>query len=166
MRVAQMFLLFSYNSFFFVYRHSDIERSYSNWSSTRHVNLVGACGPLRDTKSLWHSAAWFETFTERNCWAYDGCAWKVSGWTEAGFPLVVFRGRGGEYCWNRRSSNFSFRKKFVIVLPCCLLVENNTFSEMCIFKSLTSYTDDGCYETCYVLITIKSKTMQSLCWLF
>jgi len=28
---------------------------------------------------IWYWAAQFETFTKRNCWAYDGCAGKVSG---------------------------------------------------------------------------------------
>ena len=37
--------------------------------------------------------------------------------------------------------NFSFRNKFIILLPCGLLVDNNTFSKMCVFKSLTGYTD-------------------------
>jgi len=39
---------------------------------------------------------------------------------------------------------------------------------MCIFKSLTGYTDDGGYENrnVYVLIIIKSKAMKRLCWLF
>ena len=45
MRVTQIFLLFFRNSFFFVYRHSDLEGSYSNGTKTRHVNLVVACGP-------------------------------------------------------------------------------------------------------------------------
>ena len=39
--------------------------------------------------------------------------------------------------------NFSFRNKFIILLLCGLLVDNNTFSKMCIFKSLTGYTDYG-----------------------
>jgi len=82
--------------------------------------------------------------------------------------LVLFQGWGVKYCWNRWSSNFSFRNKFVIVLPRCLLVDNNTFSEMCVFKSLAGYIDDGCYENrkAYVLITVKWKVMQRLCWLF
>jgi hypothetical protein len=36
-------LLFFRNSFFSVYRHSDLEGSCSNGTKTRHVNLV-ACG--------------------------------------------------------------------------------------------------------------------------
>ena len=44
MRVTQIFLLFFHNSFFFVYRHSDLEGSCSNGTKTRHVNLV-AYGP-------------------------------------------------------------------------------------------------------------------------
>jgi len=45
MQVVQIFLLFFHNSFFFVYRHSDLEGSCSNGTKTRHVNLVVACGP-------------------------------------------------------------------------------------------------------------------------
>jgi len=44
MRVTQLFLLFIRNSFFFVYRHSDLEGSCSNGTKTMHVNLVVACG--------------------------------------------------------------------------------------------------------------------------
>jgi len=32
----------------------------------------------------------FETFTERNCWAYDACAGEV--WSEGGFTLALFQG--------------------------------------------------------------------------
>ena len=45
MRVKQIFLLFFRNSFFFVYRHSDLEGSCSNGTKTRHVHLVVAGGP-------------------------------------------------------------------------------------------------------------------------
>jgi len=44
MQVTQIFLLFCRISFFFVYRHSDLEGLCSNGTTTRHVNLV-ACGP-------------------------------------------------------------------------------------------------------------------------
>jgi hypothetical protein len=40
--------------------------------------------------------------------------------------------------------NFSFQNKF-INLPCGRLVDNNTFSKMCVFQSLTGYTDYGGY---------------------
>ena len=43
MRVMQIFLLFFLNSFFFVYRHSDLEGSCSNGTKTTDVNLVVAC---------------------------------------------------------------------------------------------------------------------------
>jgi len=42
--------------------------------------------------------------------------------------------------------NFNFRYKFIILHPCGLLVDNNTFSKICVFKSLTGYTDYGGYE--------------------
>jgi len=45
MQVTQIFLLFFRNSFFFVYRHSDLEGLCLNGTKTRHVNLVVACGP-------------------------------------------------------------------------------------------------------------------------
>jgi len=45
MRVTQIFLFFFRNSYFFVYRHSDLEDLHSNGTKTRHVNLVIACGP-------------------------------------------------------------------------------------------------------------------------
>jgi len=60
--------------------------------------------------------------------------------------------------------NFSFRNKFTI-LPCGCLVDNNTFSKMCVFKSLTGFTDYGGYENqnAHFLIIMKSKAMKSLC---
>jgi len=51
MLVMQIFLLFFRNSFFYVYRHSDVESSSSNGTKTRHVNLVVACGPERVKRS-------------------------------------------------------------------------------------------------------------------
>ena len=52
---------------------------------------------------------------------------------------------GSEELLEQVQLNFSFRNKFTILHPCGLLVDNNTFSKMCIFKSLTSYTDCGGY---------------------
>jgi len=66
---------------------------------------------LVGSSRLWdhHWAAQFETFTGRNCWAYGGCAWKVSG------PRVIlflswFRGMVGgvKSFWNTRSSILIF----------------------------------------------------------
>ena len=42
--------------------------------------------------------------------------------------------RGLKCCWNNCNSNFSFPNEFIIVLPCGLLVANNTFLKLCIFK--------------------------------
>ena len=100
---------------------------------------------------------------------YDGCALEVSG-----LRVVLlssgFRGgvRGVKHCWNGCSSNFCFQNEFIIVLPCGLLVDNNTFIKTRVFKSLTGYIDVGDYENrnAYVLITIKSEAMRRLCWLF
>jgi hypothetical protein len=138
MRVMQIFLLFFRNSFFFVYRHYDLEVSCSNGSKTRHGEshccLLAIAG-----HEIWPWAGRFETFTERNCWAYDVCAGEV--WTEGGFTLALFQGwgMGSEVLLEQVQLNFRFQNKFII-LPCGLLVDNNTFSKMCVFKSLT-----GCY---------------------
>jgi len=55
-------------------------------------------------------------------------------------------GVGSEVLLERVQLNFSFRNKFITLLSCGLLVDNNTFSKMCVFKSLTGYTDYGGYE--------------------
>ena len=52
---------------------------------------------------------------------------------------------GSEVLLEQFQLNFSFRNKFIILHPCGLLVENKTFSKMCIFKSFTGYTDYGGY---------------------
>ena len=64
-----------------------------------------------------------------------GCAGEV--WTEGDFTLALFQGGVGvvKNCWNRRSSYFSFRKKFIIVFPFGVLVDNNKFLKMCVLKS-------------------------------
>jgi hypothetical protein len=64
---------------------------------------------------------------------------------EGGFSLVLFqrRGVGSEVLLEQVQINFSFRNKFIILLPCGLRVDNNTFSKMCIFRSLTGYTVYG-----------------------
>ena len=87
-------------------------------------------------------------------------------WAEGCFTLAFFLGWGvgSEVLLEKVQLNFSFRNKFIIVLPCGILVEYNTFLKMCTFKSLTRYTDDDGYENrnAYVLIIIKSKAMNSL----
>ena len=52
---------------------------------------------------------------------------------------------GSEVLLEQVQLNLSFRNQFII-LPCGLLVDNNTFLKMCVFKSLTGYTGDGGYE--------------------
>jgi len=52
---------------------------------------------------------------------------------------------GSEELLEQAQINFGFRNKFIILHPCGLPVENNTFSKMCFFKSLTGYTDYGGY---------------------
>ena len=53
---------------------------------------------------------------------------------------------GSEVLLEQVQLNFSFRNKFIILVPCGPLVDNNTFSKMCVFKSPTVYTDDGGFE--------------------
>ena len=80
---------------------------------------------------------------ETNCWAYDACAGEV--WMEGGFSLALFQGWGvgSEGLLEQMQLNFSFWNKFIILLPCGPLVDNNTFLKMYVFKSLTGYTDYG-----------------------
>ena len=58
---------------------------------------------------------------------YDACPREV--WTEGGFTLALFPGEGGggEVLLEQMQLSFSFRNKFIILLPCGLLVYNNTF---------------------------------------
>ena len=76
---------------------------------------------------------------------YDACVGEV--WTESGFILYLFQGWGvgSRVLLEQVQHNFSFRSKFIVLFPCGLLVDNNTFSIMCVFKSLTGYTDCGGY---------------------
>jgi len=75
---------------------------------------------------------------------------------------------GSEVLLEQAQLNFSFRNKLIILLPSGLVLDNNTFLEMCVFKSLTAYTDYGGYENrnAHFLVIIKSKVIQCLCWLF
>ena len=52
---------------------------------------------------------------------------------------------GSEVQLEQVQLNFSFGNKFIILLPCGLLVDNNTFLKTCVFKSLTGYTVYGGY---------------------
>jgi hypothetical protein len=137
MRVTQIFLLFFRNSFFFVYRHSDLEGSCSNGTKTRHGESR-CCLRAVAGHDIWHWAARFETFTERNCWAYDVCVGEV--WTVGGLTLALFHvwGMGSEELLEQVPLNFSFRNKFIILLPCGLLVENNVFQKCAFLKVLLS----------------------------
>ena len=67
-------------------------------------------------------------------------------WTEGGFTLAFFQGwgMGSEVLLEQVQLNFNFQNKFIIH-PCGRLVDNNTFSKMCVFKSLTGCTDYGGY---------------------
>jgi hypothetical protein len=72
-------------------------------------------------------------------------------------------GVGSEVLLEQVQLNFSFQNKFIILRPCGLLVDNKTFSKICVFKSLTGYTDYGSYKKRneHFLITKKSKVMKS-----
>jgi len=135
MRVTQIFPLFFRNSFSFVYRHSDLEVSCSNGTKTRHGESR-CCLRAVAGHEIWHSTARFETFTERNCWAYDACAGEV--WTEGGFTLALFQGcgMGSEELLEQVQLNFNFRNKFIILQPCGHLVDNNTFKKCAFLKDL------------------------------
>jgi hypothetical protein len=68
------------------------------------------------------------------------------GWFHS--RLVSGGGWGSELLLEQVQLHGSFRNKFIILLPCGLLADNNAFSKMCVFKSLTCY----CHEC------TKSKT--------
>ena len=65
------------------------------------------------------------------CVCWGGLDW---GWSHS--RLVSGVGCGVEVLLEQVQLNFSFRNKSIILLPCGLLVDNNTFSKMCVFKSL------------------------------
>ena len=44
---------------------------------------------------------------------------------------------GSEVLLEQVQYGFSLQNKFIILFPCDLLVDNNTFSKMCIFKLIT-----------------------------
>jgi len=77
---------------------------------------------------------------------YGACAGEV--WTEGDFTLALFQGwgMGSEELLEQVQLNFSFRNKFITLLPCGHPVDSNTFSKICVLKSLTDYTDYGGYE--------------------
>jgi hypothetical protein len=135
------YLLFFRNLFLFVYRHSDLEGSCSNGTKTRHGESRCCLRAIVGHK-IWHWAGRFETFTERNCWAYDACAGEV--WTEGGFTLALFQQWvwGGKYCCTRCNSILAFESSQFFRGR----LGDNTFSKMCVFKSLIGYTDYGGYE--------------------
>jgi hypothetical protein len=148
----------------FVCWHSDLEVSCSNVTKTRHGESRCCLRAVAGHK-IWHWVGRFETFMERNCWAYEACGGEV--WTEGGFTLALFQGWvvESEVLLEQVQLNFSFRNKFTILLLCGRLVDNNTFSKMCIFKSLNGCTVYGGYKKKLgiFLIIIKSNVMKSLC---
>ena len=58
------------------------------------------------------------------------CAGEV--WTEGSFIHALFQGCGVEsnVLLEQVQLNFSFRNKFIVLLPCGLLADNKTFSKM------------------------------------
>jgi hypothetical protein len=100
--VTQIFLLFFPNSFFFVYRHSDLEGSCLNGTKTRHVNLV-TCGPKRVTRSdigLHDLKPLWKGIVERMLRVLRRSGLRVVSLSPC------FRGGvwGVKYCWNTYSS--------------------------------------------------------------
>ena len=91
-----------------------------------------------------------------------------SGLSEGGFTVALFQGWGCEVLLEQVQLNFSFRNKFITLVPYDLLEDNYTFSKMFVFKSLTDHIGNGSYENqnAHFLIIMKSKVMKSLCWLF
>jgi hypothetical protein len=57
-------------------------------------------------------------------------------WTKGGFILALVQGYGvgSEVLLEQAQLNFSLCNKFIIVCLQVLLVDNNTFLNMCIFK--------------------------------
>jgi hypothetical protein len=76
---------------------------------------------------------------------YDVCAGEV--WTEGGFTHALFEGWGvgREVLLEQVQLNFSFRNKFIILLLCGLVVDNNTFSKMYFFDC-NEWKTEECHE--------------------
>ena len=93
------------------------------------------------------------------------CAGEV--WTEGGFTHALFQGwgMGSEELLEQVQINFSFQNKFMTLLPCGHPADNNTFLKICVFKSLTGYTDYGGYKNrnAHFKIIMKSKVKKGLC---
>ena len=120
------------------------------------VNLVIACGPQRVTRSdivLDDLKYLRKEIVERMM--------RVLG--RSGLRVVslspCFRGGvwGVKYCWNRCSSILTFETSSQFFFRVAV-------QQMCVFKSLTGYTDYGGYENqnAHFLIIMKSKAMKSL----
>jgi hypothetical protein len=96
---------------------------------------------------------------------YDACFGEV--WTKGGFTMAFFQGWGvrSEVLLEQVQLNFSFRNKFIILLPYGLIVDNNTFSKMCVFRILTDYTDYGGYiakrDSAYTRIRVNDHIVAS-----
>jgi len=109
MRVMQIFLLFFRNSFFFVYRHSDLEGSCSNGTKSRHVNFIDACGTWRVTRSdnwLHNLKHLRKGIVERMMRVLGRSVLRVVSLSPC------FRGGvwGVKYCWNRCSSILAYAR--------------------------------------------------------
>ena len=130
MWVTQIFLLCFRNSFFSLFTDFWFRGSSFEWDLNRACESRWCLRAVAGHE-VWHWAARFETFTERNCWVWWVCL--VGFWAEVVLLSPSFRGGvwGVKYCWNGCSSNFSVWNKFIIVLPCGLLLDNNIFSKMC-----------------------------------
>jgi hypothetical protein len=121
--------------FCFVYRHSDLEGSCSmglKLGMLISLLLVGRSGS-RDLAlgcTIWNTYGKELVIVWWVCWGSLNRGWFHS-------RLVSGVGWGSEVLLEQVQLNFSFRNKFIILLPCGLLVDNNTYSKMCVFKSLS-----------------------------
>jgi hypothetical protein len=72
---------------------------------------------------------------------------------------------GSEELLEQVQLNFSFRNKFITLLPCGHPIDKNTFLKIYVSKSLTDYTDYGCYENrnAHFKIIMKLKGRKRLC---
>jgi hypothetical protein len=78
-----------------------------------------------------------------------------SGWVYGRLVSGVGWGGGSEVLLEQVRQNFSCRNESIFILPCGLIVDNNTFLKMRVFVIFTGHNDDG-YENrnSYVVIII------------
>jgi hypothetical protein len=81
--------------------------------------------------------------------------------------LFLGVGCGVEVLLEQVQLNFNFRNKFIILLPCGLLVDNSILSKLCVFEVLLATLIMVVMKTeMCIFNNNKIKVMKSLCWLF